>query len=211
MPVRIAWAENRYKSEDQRSKAKPVAIGADETFRRQLGSTIQRGLDRKRTVLGGRKLGWLTIDRASRRKANATDTRLAHRFEHILSHDGVLLEIAARVVESTPHVCIRCQMNHQVVTVDCALERGDIQEVADDESKWPALCFGQELRSTGAQIVKRSHRVSVGQQPIDHATPDEPSSARDQDAQATVSSSAYASVAGSCQLSAVTAVSCQLS
>src|SRR4051812_48465723 len=112
--MRVTLAEDRDETEDQTRKVISVRVGADHSFGSELRRSVERGLEWKRCVLRRRKDLRLAVDGSGRRERNFGCSYRAHRFEHSRRGDGVLLEIALRVLEPVADIRVRLQVKDPI-------------------------------------------------------------------------------------------------
>lgn len=176
--VGIALAENRHKATDHACEAVAGAVSADQALAGELRCSVKRSLQRERSVLRRRKNRRLAVNRASRSKDDLLHAARAHRLEHPRGGDRVLLEVAARCVETMANVGIGLEMKHPVTAFERPLKRACVENVAFDEcrprSREQVL---DELAPAGPKIVHDDDLDSVLAQSVGERAPNKPGTA----------------------------------
>ena len=113
--VGVALAEDRDEAEDVAGEAEAGGVGLDQALAGQLAGAVEGGLDREGRVLRrGVDVG-LAVDAAGRGEGDPLDAGRAHRLQHVVGGDGVLLEVAARVVGAEADVGVGGEVEDEVV------------------------------------------------------------------------------------------------
>src|SRR5207237_2963141 len=92
--VRVALAEDRYKSENQALKSEGLNVCADKTLGSNLRCPVKRRLHGKLDVLRSWKDGRFTVYRPRRAEDKSANARCAHCLKDIVRRDDVLFEVA---------------------------------------------------------------------------------------------------------------------
>ena len=129
MAVRVARAEHRDEPEHARGDVPGFGVRGDAALGGGLRRAVERRLHRERRVLGrGHDVG-LAVDRTGRGEQHAPHTGGAHRLEHVLGGDDVLLEVAPRGVPAEAHVGVGREVDHRVEPGD---QVGKLCRVAEE-------------------------------------------------------------------------------
>src|SRR5579871_597807 len=178
--VAVALAEHADKAEDQAAQAVALAVGGDQPLAGQLRGAVERGLDRKRRILGGGDGRRLAVDRAGRGEAQGLDPGLAHRLKQVERRQRVLFEVAAGVLQPVPDIGVGGHVKDDVGAGDRRGEPLGVEQVALDQAEPGLLPRRFEKPGiAGRKIVVAGNRIAARQQPVDKVAGDEPGGAGD--------------------------------
>src|SRR3989344_1672793 len=117
MAMGITLTENGDKTENPGLEAETLAVSGDQCLAGKLGCAIKRCLYWKRRIFRGWNHRRFAIHRTGRRKCDALDVIRAHGLQHVISGDGVLIEILARMLRAKTHIGVGGKMENEVGTL----------------------------------------------------------------------------------------------
>src|SRR5215831_10785711 len=97
MTVRVSRPEERDKAEDPDVEREAEGVRGEQSLGADLRCSIERRLRREGAVFGRRDERGLTVDGTGRGEHDPADAVLAHRFEHVLRPEEVLLDVLSRM------------------------------------------------------------------------------------------------------------------
>ncbi len=178
VPVRVALPEDRHEAKHHAGEPEAVRVGADHALAGQLGRAIERGLQRKRRVLGGGKHLRLPVDRAGRGERDPAHARRAHGLQHRGGGDRVLLQVLTRTLQAMAHVGVGLEMKHPVAPLEGTREPASVEHIRLVHGD---LGIGQqvshELPTSRPEIVDDNHLDPVSSQALSEMGADEAGSA----------------------------------
>src|SRR5579883_2130642 len=182
MAVTIALAEYRDEPIDPRLEAEAFDIGCNETLAGELGSAIERGLDRKGRVFRRRHEPRFAVDRPGRSKGDFLDVVGAHRLEHVERGYRILFEVLARMFEAEAHVGIGGEMKDAPRAPHGLRQLAGIEQIAFDQAEILMVPRRRhEFSHSRAEIVVAYDLLAIAQETIDEIAADETGSARHED------------------------------
>ena len=98
----------------------------------------------------------------------------AHGFQHVPGDDGILLQVAARMVRAEAHVGIGREVEDEIRASHGVLDGIQFQQVALDQAEARiGLRALQKAQKSGGQIVEAGDVVAVCQQAVHQIAADE--------------------------------------
>ena len=181
--VGLARADDVAETERAGPQIEHGAVGRDQRFAGELACAVGGDRNQRTKILLRFVIPQIAIDAAAGGIEQTRRAGAAHGFDDLLRQKGAFAEVDVRLHGGARDVGIRRQVNHHVVAVHGAFERGQILHIAANHAQ-PAILLMMRVMPLAAArevVVERdSFDAFVAQQPVGKVAADESGAAGDE-------------------------------